>query len=439
MNKPRADVFWFGSRSYEPSTGQVLLEYGFDASWRFVETLSLPAAAAALDSTAVERALEVLHLIAGVSYYKAICPARIEIRNTLPAPALATLLDELYLKGLGEFAHQNGLDLIGKIQFPRGTEGSAATSLGLASHALIALGGGKDSLVSVETIKRAGLPATVFWVGDSELIASCAARTGMPNLNLKRQIDPKLFELNRLGALNGHIPVTAINSAIALLSALIVNANSIVFSNERSADVGNFVNPQGMEVNHQFSKSFAFERAFADYVSGFVAADLSYFSLLRPLSELAVTQRFAKLTQYFDVFSSCNRNFRIIGPKPSERWCGECPKCHFVFLALAPHLPKPVLNGIFGRNLLDDVRLIPAFEALLEFNAHKPFECVGEGLEARAALAALSARADWREDAVVEHFQRVVRPALGAQDLSMAPLLTLRGEHRIPSALLAWL
>jgi UDP-N-acetyl-alpha-D-muramoyl-L-alanyl-L-glutamate epimerase len=381
----------------------------------------------------------VLHLTAGVSYYKAICPPRIDIRNTLPSPALAALLDELYLKGLGEFAHQNGLDLIGKIQFPHGAATPAAGKLGLAPHALVALGGGKDSLVSVETIKRAGLKASVFWVGDSELIASCAARTGLPTLNLKRRIDPKLFELNRLGALNGHIPVTAINSAIALLTALIVNANHIVFSNERSADVGNFTNPQGMEVNHQYSKSFAFERAFADYTTDFVAADLDYFSLLRPLSELAVTQRFARLSNYFDVFSSCNRNFRILSPKPSERWCGECPKCHFVFLALAPHLPKPVLNGIFGRNLLDDARLIPAFEALLEFNAHKPFECVGEGIEARAAFAALSERADWREDVVVDHFQRVVRPTLTGQDLSLAPLLAFSGEHRVPPALLALL
>ena len=73
---------------------------------------------------------------------------------------------------------------------------------------------------------------------------------------------------------------------------------------------------------------------------------------------------------------------------PADRWCGQCPKCHFVFLALAPFVPKPRLLAIFGRNLLDDVALAPGFDALLEYRDHKPFECVGEGAESRAAMYA---------------------------------------------------
>jgi len=436
MTRPEAQCFWFGERHFDPASGRVTLEYGFDQRWRFVETLEFglstkPAAAAAL-----ARALELLHLISGISYYKAICPEKIEVRGAAPSPALADLLDELYLKGLGEFAHQNGLDLIGKIRFPRGETHPAAPALGLGEHALVALGGGKDSLVSVETVKRAGMAAAVFWVGDSELIAACAERSGLDPINIKRRIDPALFELNRLNALNGHIPVTAINSSIGVFCALLHSANQVVFSNERSADAANFSNAQGLEINHQYSKSFAFETLFANYVESAIAPDLKYYSLLRPLSELAVSKRFAKLDGYFEVFSSCNRNFRIAGPRPAERWCGECPKCHFVFLALAPHLPKPKLIGIFGRNFLDEARFIPNFEALMEFNAHKPFECVGEGLEARAALAALSARADWREDAVVAHFINVVQPHFRDSDLSMSRLLELSGPHRVPEALL---
>ncbi|MET0331742.1 MAG: endonuclease domain-containing protein, partial [Dyella sp.] len=162
-----------------------------------------------------------------------------------------------------------------------------------------------------------------------------------------------------------------------------------------------------------------------------------YFSLLRPYSELAVTRAFAKLTPYFDVFSSCNRNFKLLGPKPADRWCGQCPKCHFVFLALAPFLSKPRLLGIFGRNLLDDENQLAGFDALLEYQNHKPFECVGEGAEARAAMYALSQRPEWQEDAVVARFREEILPQLDASELALEPWLQADAEHRVPARLRA--
>jgi len=228
--------------------------------------------------------------------------------------------------------------------------------------------------------------------------------------------------------------VTAINSAIAVVVAILHGVNQIVFSNERSANVGSQIEGAG-EVNHQWSKGWAFERAFADYVRTQVAADLQYYSLLRPLSELAVARQFAKTDQFDAHFSSCNRNFHLLGERPAQRWCGVCPKCHFVFLALAPFMPKPRLLNIFGRNLLDDAELIPGFDALIEYQDHKPFECVGEGRESRAALAALAARPEWQEDAIVQRFARDIRPQLDVGELAIAPLLIPDAEHGIPPAL----
>ena len=166
-----------------------------------------------------------------------------------------------------------------------------------------------------------------------------------------------------------------------------------------------------------------------------VAADLNYYSLLRPLSELAVARQFTKTDRYDAHFSSCNRNFHILGERPVNRWCGVCPKCHFVFLALAPFMPKPRLVGIFGRNLLDDMSQAGGFDALLEFQDHKPFECVGEGQESRAAMATLAARPEWQEDALVARFVREIQPQLVASELEIQPLLELDGEHRVPAAL----
>jgi UDP-N-acetyl-alpha-D-muramoyl-L-alanyl-L-glutamate epimerase len=135
------------------------------------------------------------------------------------------------------------------------------------------------------------------------------------------------------------------------------------------------------------------------------------------------------------VFSSCNRNFRIRGERPADRWCGQCPKCHFVFLALAPFVAKPRLLAIFGRNLLDDATLAPGFDALLEYRNHKPFECVGEGRESRAAMHALSQRPEWREDALVVRFVEEIAPQLGGIDLALAPLLETAPEHFLPARL----
>ena len=98
-------------------------------------------------------------------------------------------------------------------------------------------------------------------------------------------------------------------------------------------------------------------------------------------------------------------------------------------------MPKPRLMGIFGRNLLDEPDQAPGFDALLEFQDHKPFECVGEGKESRAAMAALAASPSWREDALVARFARDIQPQLDPAELRLAPLLEASDDHAIPPTL----
>jgi UDP-N-acetyl-alpha-D-muramoyl-L-alanyl-L-glutamate epimerase len=431
-------AFRFIRADFDAASGQARLLYAFDDGRELVETIVFPGAPFVLDaerSEAVRRALQLLHLIAGVSYYKAAVPEEIRIESTPIDAGTAAFLTELYENGLGEFAYRNGLSLRGKIGFPSTTDAAPpAVAFGLKPHALVAIGGGKDSLVSIEALRKAGVEQTVTWIGGSPLIQACAKRTGLPTMNITRKLAPELFEINKLGALNGHIPVTAVNSAIIAVAALLVGADQVVFSNERSASYGSFIPGTG-EVNHQWSKGWQFERDFAAQLHRSVAADLSYYSLLRPFSELAVARQFARIDHYDAYFSSCNRNFHILGERPAQRWCGVCPKCHFVFLALAPFMPKPRLLNIFGRNLLDEADQAPGFDALLEFQDHKPFECVGEGKESRAAMAALGDSASWREDALVARFNREIRPQLDASELGIAPLLVASDEHGIPPAL----
>ena len=438
FERDKVAVFRFVRCEFDAATGVASLVYAFDDGPEMTEQVTVPGAPFTLEgerSAAVQQALRLLHLIAGVSYYKAAVPGEIRIDSYAIDDATASLLENFYVSGLGEFAYRNGLDLHGRVVFPRSASAAAsASAAGLRQHALVAIGGGKDSLVSIEALRSAAVEQTVTWIGNSQLIAACAARTELPTLNLGRAIAPELFELNRQGAWNGHIPVTAVNSAILVLAALLNGVDQVVFSNERSASYGSMIPGTG-EVNHQWSKGWAFEQAFGEYVQSRVAADLHYYSLLRPLSELAVARQFAKVDRYDAFFSSCNRNFHILGERPVNRWCGVCPKCHFVFLALAPFMPKLRLVGIFGRNLLDDESQAPGFDALLEFQDHKPFECVGEGRESRAAMATLAARPEWKEDVLVERFIREIQPQLVASELQIQPLLKLDGEHRVPAAL----
>ncbi len=442
--------FRFVRCGFDAGSGVAQLVYAFDDGPELVETVTLPGAPFQLDgarAAAAGAALRLLHLVAGVSYYKAAVPGQIRIEDYAIDADTAALLEDLYLNGLGEFAYRNGLDLRGRIRFPasekpspsRGGSGGdgvrdLAPTLGLRPHALVAIGGGKDSLVSIEALRALGVEQTVTWIGGSQLIRACAERTGLPTLNIGRQLAPQLFDYNRAGAWNGHIPVTAVNSAIMAFAAVVLGVDQVVFSNERSASYGSLIEGTG-EVNHQWSKGWAFERAFAAHLRSHVAADLRYYSLLRPLSELAVARQFAKIDAYDAHFSSCNRNFHLLGERPVNRWCGLCPKCHFVFLALAPFMPKPRLVGIFGRNLLDDPAQVPGFDALLEYRDHKPFECVGEGRESRAAMAALAARPEWREDAIVARFAREIAPQLGAEETGVQALLAPEGEHGIPAPL----
>src|SRR5262249_7655485 len=154
-------------------------------------------------------------------------------------------------------------------------------------------------------------------------------------------------------------------------------------------------------VNHQFSKSLDFECMLADYVCEQISPGVSYFSLLRPLSEIEIARRFACSPQYLPVFRSCNAAFRQAPNERARTWCGACPKCRFVFLALAPFVPRPDLVGVFGLDLLDDVAQVDGFAELCGRKSHKPFECVGDVSESAAVMTYLGQHPDWCDDSVV--------------------------------------
>ncbi len=395
--------FAFSERSFCASSGVVRLGYQLD-DWQFCETLALPAASSELSAprrAAVDAALALLHWTAGISYWKAGCPPELSYRGTGPDAWQADWLTDLYWHGLAEFAHRNRIERRAWPRFPADVDHSpAATASGLPRRTLVPMGGGKDSLVAWARLRGLGERPVTVQVGQAPLIGQVARQLGGEHLVIARQVDPGLAELNRQGAWNGHVPITAINAAVLVLVALTQGFDRVVFANERSADAATLTAADGEAVNHQYSKSHAFERRFDEWVRHYVDPQLRVFSLLRRDSELAICRQFAGLERFHATFSSCNRNFHLDGPR-TGRWCGRCPKCHFVFLGLAPFLPPARLSAIFGRDLLADPALTEGFAALLDLSGDKPFECVGEADEARAAVRALAGQPAWRDHAVV--------------------------------------
>lgn len=426
--------FMFAGHVWDRGSGELRLDYRLDQqalSERF--RFPLPSDGRTPPEPALERAISLLHWVAGVSYWKAGCPQRVSFAEGAPSAEQADWLNELYTEGLAEFAWHNQLppERFAVFRGEHSTK-AAAGSAGLEDACLVPLGGGKDSLVAWSRLKRRGLNLTSVQVGPSRLIQAVATRAGGPHLVIERRLDSRLAELNASGAWNGHVPITAINAAALIVLALLHGFGHVVFANERSADEATLVDEHGRPVNHQFAKSLRFERMLDRWVRSWIASDLRVFSLLRRDRELAVCREFAGLGQFHEVFSSCNRNFHLAGPR-TERWCGQCPKCHFVFLALAPFMTRSELARIFGADLLTRQELLPGFRALLALDGRKPFECVGEAAEARAAIRALADRPQWRTAPVV----RTLNDELAGFEVpGLDELCRPGGQHLIPPDLL---
>lgn len=432
---PRAArVFHFVGCGYDPPAGEARLVYRVDDGPELVERIIFPGAPQPRDAdtrAALNAALQLLHGIAGVSYWKAgLAPDMRFDDGVLPEPVMK-FLAEVYVDGLAEFAWVNGMNVAARLNLPSGTDGlPRPPQLELAERALVALGGGKDSLVGLELARGAGLEVQPWCVGDSPLIAETAAAAGLDLLRIGRHLAPELRAMNEAGAWNGHVPVTAINSAIGVCAALLYGYRHVVFANERSADEATRIGPDGRPVNHQYSKSSAFEEAFRAVVGGWVATGLEYFSILRPFSELEVVRRFTALEQFHGVYSSCNRNFHLAGPAIEGRWCGDCPKCRFAALTLAIFLPPPRVEAIIGADLLAEPAQEPGFRALAGLGADKPFECVGETGESRAALKALAARPDWKDKCIV---RRLAPELEGVAVPPLEDLMRPSPRHFIPA------
>jgi hypothetical protein len=431
----RFEAFRFLSRSIDED-GTISLHYALDEEIEFVERFELPQGTLVSDDDRerVDGILTLLHLLAGVSYYKTAVPPSIECEPLFPAAA--RLLEAIYSEGLGEFAFTNELDKLPNPAFPAllRAEGPTPEPRSL-ERVLVPIGGGKDSAVALEIVRRSGLDLSLFSVGDAGPIARTAAVAELPHLIVRRKLDPMIGDLNRAGALNGHVPITAIVSCVAMLTAALHGFDAVAMANERSASKGN-MRWGGIDVNHQFSKSIRAEELMRSALAE-VGAGVDYFSVLRPASELGIAKAFTRLTAYHQAFSSCNTNFRLDGSVPSDRWCCDCPKCRFVFLVMAPFSEPEHMREIFGTDMLEDESQFEGFALLTATGGFKPFECVGEEEESKAAIGMLAANPRWRDHRIVRRLAEQVLNGSAGEETLAAKALELSDEHSVPPELMA--
>ena len=368
-----------------------------------IEKMGLPAEA--ILAKAGDRTLNNLIFHLGLmeipSYWKATCSPEIIIKAGSLDKKQINWWKDLIMNGMGQFFYENKIDWRPKnfLTIKCGNKDKYKIfNEKLKKRYLVPFAGGRDSIVTLESLKKPvnwRKEIALFMVNPTERILKTVKVSGIKKqIIVKRIIDKKLLELNKKGYLNGHTPFTALLSFLSVLCAILFDYKNIVFSNEKSADEGN-LKYLGKIINHQWAKSSEFERMFKKYCKKYLAKNINYFSYLRKYGELEISKIITKYPKYFPVFSSCNASMRI-GAK-QIRWCGNCPKCLFVYATLYPFLNKKDLLKIFGKDIFQNKALLPIMYALIgqacppklgerRRRKPKPFECVGTKKESQLAF-----------------------------------------------------
>lgn len=351
----------------------------------------------------VAGALDLLALAAATSYLKATLPAIVELAGRSVGPAAHALMAALITDGLAEHAFTNGLTTLeGQVHVVDAAAGAdraagaaatgAISTVPVRDGILVTVGGGKDSALTLALAHRNDPDVLALAVNPRAPMERTAQGVGVGMVRIERRIDPRLLTLNARGAFNGHVPITAIVMAAAVLAAAMLGRGSVLVANEASADEPTRT-VDGWAINHQFSKSSRYEALLSAALVE-AGTGVRVVSLLRPLGELAVARAVARTPGLVASITSCNAAYAM--GATSDAWCGDCPKCRFVQLALAPFAPRDELTAALGFDALGDAAQIGGFATMLD-PATKPFECVGTVDEVRLALDLLAADPAWQD------------------------------------------
>lgn len=352
-------------------------------------------------------------LIECISYVKCTCSKTIQVDAGYIDEEQIKFLKKLYYNGLGEFLYVNGISITEEELFDivcTHSQESLPEVVYEGDGNLICVGGGKDSCVTLELLKKEK-NNTCFIINPKLPSLSCATLAGYSESNIMkvdRGLDRKIVQMNERGFLNGHTPFSSVIAFVSYLCAYLAGKKNIILSNESSANESTVI---GTNINHQYSKTFEFENDFRDYMKRVMPIEISYFSLLRGLSEYNIAKLFSHYRVYHSVFKSCN-----LGSKEKDwNWCCNCSKCLFIYIILSPFLTKQDRINIFGQDLYNRDDLLGMFQEILGYSDTKPFECVGTYEEARYAVSQVIQKGE--SGALLDYYQEHYPLELDGQEI----------------------
>lgn len=376
--------FVYEKYEIEETSDKYILTFYFSITGltEFKPVIRLPKTDKIIDRELFEYLVFHIGLIELVSYFKCTCSPNVEIKAGYINEEQIAWFKKLYYYGLGEFMYINNikceLDDLMDITVTSTRKFDYNVDYNGEGN-MIAVGGGKDSVVSLNLLE--GLNNTCFMINPKVPGIESVKTAGYDSLySIERVIDKNLLKLNEQGFLNGHTPFSAAVAFISYLLAYINERKYIVLSNEGSANEPTVL---GTKINHQYSKTYEFESDFNKYTKKFFNIDIKYFSLLRCLSEFQIAMLFSQYKKYHNVFKSCN-----VGSKSVPWvWCCNCAKCLFVYIILSPFLSHEEMVSIFGEDMYENESLLNIFIELCGYSDKKPFECVGTYSEVRYAIS----------------------------------------------------
>lgn len=430
-------LFYYHGFEIEDKKEELFITYDFEIKGlvRFNPTLRVPKSN---ESSYDKELLNNIIFSAGLaeipSYWKVTCSPKIIISCGFLNDEQINWVKKLIYNGLGEFFYVNKIkvDINDFVSIEsHGKDLVKKTDNKVYDGYLIAVGGGKDSLTSLEILKD--IPnKKAFIINNRKVCFDGANTAGIKDkdiINVERIFDKKIIDLNNRGFLNGHTPISSCIAFISYLTAYVNGIRCVVLSNEASANESSVM---GTSINHQYSKSLEFENDFRSFTSKYLTDKVEYFSLLRPLSELQIMKIFTKYPKYFNHFISCNNGGKRKNIGKTDGWCNTCAKCLFIYILMSNFISQDEMVSIFGENLLDKKDMLNYFLELLGKTENKPFECVGTIEEVNFAVNNLIKKSNGNLPYLLKYYNENYNVEEPRYNL----LSNINEDNNVPSSLL---
>lgn len=355
--------FIFDGYEFDVATNTAVFKYRFpEKNLSYTETIVFKSGDVQYSQEALVRALDLAHVLTGVSYYKAFPTSEVEFANGGVDGWQADFFNKVYQEGLSQYAYENELTRDDLAKFVASMETPPLPAVAYNGRGIVSMqSGGKDSLLVAALLDKSNTDYTPFYISSSNGYPAILDSLKEPLVLAQRKLDREgLRRASSLGGKNGHVPVTYIAMSYALVQAILLGKNTVLVAIAHEGE-----EPHGwigdLPVNHQWSKTWQAEQLFAEYVRRYISPDIIVGSPLRRYSELKVSQLFADHAwpQFGKEFSSCNvANYKQGANNSKLTWCGQCPKCANSYLLFAPFINKNELQARLGGELFTKPELV---------------------------------------------------------------------------------